>query len=95
MRMILEDEVLAGQQVFRPAQTLACSEFSTPSFLVGVSHRSLFSPKLGKDDHLSVSLPAQHFEELVADGAADDELVVRVALARRGINDPLRAMHEA
>src|SRR5437899_12857212 len=35
------------------------------------------------------------FEELVADGAADDELVVRMALARRAVDDPLRTMHEA
>src|SRR5439155_21350211 len=42
-----------------------------------------------------VSRTAQRFEKLVADGTADDELVVRMALARRGVDDPLRAMHEA
>src|ERR1700716_921814 len=43
----------------------------------------------------AVSRTAKRFEELVADGTADDELVVRVALARRGVNDPVRSMHEA
>ena len=37
----------------------------------------------------------QRFEELIANGTADDELVVRMALARRAVHDPLRAMHEA
>ena len=41
------------------------------------------------------SRTVQRFEELVADGAADDELVVRMALTRRAVDDPLRAMHEA
>jgi hypothetical protein len=38
---------------------------------------------------------AQRFQELVADGSADGELVVRVTLTRGGVDDPLRAMHEA
>jgi len=44
---------------------------------------------------VDVSRAAQRFEELVADGTADDEVVVGVALARRGVNNPVRAMHEA
>jgi hypothetical protein len=38
---------------------------------------------------------AQRFEKLVADGTADDELLVRMTLSRRGVDDPLRAMYEA
>ena len=43
----------------------------------------------------AVSRTAKRFEELVADGTADDESVVRVAPARRGVDDPVRSMHEA
>jgi hypothetical protein len=34
-------------------------------------------------------------EELVADGTADNELLTGVALARRGVDDPVRTMHQA
>jgi len=37
----------------------------------------------------------QRFEEFVADGTADDELVVRMVLTRRDTDNPLRSMHEA
>jgi hypothetical protein len=38
---------------------------------------------------------APRLEELEANGAADDELIVRVAPAHRLVDDPLRAVHEA
>src|SRR5256885_17094757 len=37
----------------------------------------------------------QRFEELVADATADDDLIVRMVLTRRDVDDPLRSMHEA
>ena len=42
-----------------------------------------------------VSRTAHCFEELMAHRTSDDELVVRMALACRPVNDPLRAMYEA
>src|SRR5437879_1842439 len=53
-----------------------------------------FSPS-GPSGHLPMNGEEHCFEELVADGAADDELGVRMAPARRAVDDPLRTMHEA
>src|SRR3981081_4498925 len=55
----------------------------------------LFAACSARSRGRAVSRTAKRFEELVADGTADDELVVRVALALRGVNDPVRSMHEA
>jgi hypothetical protein len=43
----------------------------------------------------AVSRIVDRFEDLVAHWTANDELVVGVALARRGVDDPVGAMHEA
>ena len=43
---------------------------------------------------IRISRYRQRFEELVADGTADDEVVVRMALTRGAVDDPLRAVHE-
>jgi hypothetical protein len=44
---------------------------------------------------MRASLWRTGLEELVAYGAADDELFIRVATTRRWVDDPVRAPHEA